>query len=557
MPDIFLSYSRKDSEHALALADQFEQRGVEIWIDRHGIEGAERWAAEIVEGIRACPTFLVLLSPNSVSSEHVLRELSLATEKGKRILPVMLEKTELPSTFQYALTGLQYVKIADFDAILRGHKHGIDRITVKDERPSLMILPFEDLSPSSEDNAWFADGLTGELISALSNIKSLRIPDRKTSMDMKSFRGKTAEIARELDVRYFIEGNVRKFGEQIKISMELLDIESGNYLWQHSWRGEFKDIFDIQEAVANEVVLGLKLHLTKDEQAKLHDRRTANPEAFQLFLRAGEYVRRHTRENYDHALHLYLEAGRVDQQFSETFAWAANVHLALYQSYEREQKHLEWAEELLAKALANEPHHSESLMMLSRIRLYEKRLDEAEGLALESVKQAPEEANSHFALGYFYYHTGKPDRAAAAYETTIRLSPKYLTAHWNLVSAYQRCGDREQSSIAANRAIPVFEQWLRLQPDDEHSRVYLANLYFSAGKSEAAARTLMELSDARDADSLYNLGCLAAKLGERIQALEFLTRARDAGFANMHMFRTDPDLVTLREMPEFQHFIAP
>src|SRR5580698_5573543 len=109
MPDIFISYSRKDSAHAIELAERLRADGIEVWIDQRGIVGAEQWATEIVEGIRACSTFIILLSPNSIESENVLRELSLASEKRKRVLPVDIEPTVLPSSFEYPLAGLQRV----------------------------------------------------------------------------------------------------------------------------------------------------------------------------------------------------------------------------------------------------------------------------------------------------------------------------------------------------------------------------------------------------------------------------------------------------------------
>src|SRR5205085_1444241 len=101
-----------------------------------------------------------------------------------------------------------------------------------DLRKSLMVLPLEDLSPT-QDNGWFADGLTIELITSLSNVKSLRVQDRLTSMSFKGFHGKTMTIAKELDVRYFLEGSVRKFGDQIKITISLLDIAEGENLWTY------------------------------------------------------------------------------------------------------------------------------------------------------------------------------------------------------------------------------------------------------------------------------------------------------------------------------------
>jgi TolB-like protein/Flp pilus assembly protein TadD len=555
MPDVFISYSRKDSAHALELAEKLRASGVEIWIDKRGIEGAEHWAKEIAEGIRSCSTFLILLSPQSVVSEHVLRELSLAVEKRKRILPVKLMATELPASFEYSLAGLQRVAISDFEGILRAHKNGVDRVKIRDERKSLMILPLEDLSPASEDNEWFADGLTGELISALSNIKSLRIPDRKTSMDMKGFRGKTSEIARELDVRYFIEGNVRKFGDQIKISMELLDIDTGDYLWQHSYRGEFKDIFDMQEAVAREVVIGLKLHLTTEEEKKIRDHGTENSEAFALYLKAGEFVRRETKEGYEYALPLYLEAGRLDPSFAITLAWAANVHTSLYRAYDRNLDRLRAAEELLEQAQTIKPSLHDGLIILSNIRLLQGRLEEAESLARKFVEVEPENSNSHFALAYFYYHTHQPERAIAPYEESVQIRPDYLTAHWNLIAAFERADDEMGRVAAAERALPLFEKQIRLFPDDEQARVRYANLLFIAGRSEDASRALDKLTTVKDGDSLYNLACLAARLMNFDLAMRYLHNAIVAGFRNVDVFRTDPDLNPLRDREDFRRLV--
>ncbi len=554
MADIFISYSRKDSDQALMLADQLRTNGLTVWVDQHGIFGAEHWATEIVEGISSCSTFLVLLSPSSTESENVLKELTLAFEKQKRILPVELQSVSLPSSFEYPLAGLQRVAISDFPAILRAHKHGISKVLRKDSRKSLMILPFEDLSPASEDNTWFADGLTVELISALSNIKSLRIPDRRTSMEFKGFRGKTTEIARDLNVRYFIEGNVRKFSDQIKISVELLDIDTGDYLWQHSYRGQFKDIFEIQETLAREVVHGLELHLTSSEEQKVIAKRTENPLAYEHFLKAGEEIERNTKQGFERALYHYLEAGRLDVSFASAFIWGANAHLALYRSYDRNVMHLEEAERLIETGQRADPNDFESLSILSRLRMFQGRTEEAEKLAKKCVVVSPD-GNSYFALGYFYYQTGRAIEAAAAYQECIHFRPNYLTAHWNLIAAYNRLGDHVAAKAAAGQAIPLFEKRLKLFPDDEHASVWLANIYFFDGRSEKVLELLESLKNVKDADSHYNLGCLAAKAGKLDLAMQYLMNARARGFVYVEAFRNDPDLDSLREREDFQTMI--
>src|ERR1035437_9667091 len=304
MPDIFISYSRKDSAQAEQLAEQLTSAGLSCWIDKSGIVGAEQWATEIVEGIRACTTFILLLSHNSITSDNVLRELSLASEKRKRVLPVDLEPSVLPSSFEYPLAGLQRVAISDFESILRAHQHGVAHVTQKDARKSLMILPFEDLSPAG-DNQWFADGIVSEMISALSHVKALRLADNQATKEFKKYTGQLTTYAREMNIRYFVQGDVRKFGDNIKITSRLLDIETGDHLWQDTMKGVMDDIFDIQEQVAAKIVDGLNIILTKEEKSKLEERGTENAEAYELFLKANEYYDRQTKEGFRLAVQLF------------------------------------------------------------------------------------------------------------------------------------------------------------------------------------------------------------------------------------------------------------
>ncbi|HEY3876605.1 MAG TPA: TIR domain-containing protein, partial [Candidatus Kapabacteria bacterium] len=264
MSDVFLSYSRKDSRSALAFAERLRDEGFSPWVDQTGIHGAEKWSAEIVDALEMAKVVILLVSQASNSSPHVHREIALASELEKHILPVEIEPVALSRELKYPLAGLHRLPIADLPSIVRSlEKLGVPQgerpepavptFGKKDAREALMVLPFEDLSPN-EDNSWFSDGLTGELIHALANIRSLRLIDRNTAMEYKGARGKTSDIARELDVRYFLEGQVRKFGTEIKISAELLDIETGDHIWNMSHKGSFSDIFDVQEEVAKKVV---------------------------------------------------------------------------------------------------------------------------------------------------------------------------------------------------------------------------------------------------------------------------------------------------------------
>src|SRR5665213_383181 len=315
MSDIFISYSRQDSEQAQLLTELLASAGLSVWIDKSGIEVATSWSGEIVDAIEGCKAFIVLLSTASTESTNVIKEVALASEKKKKILPLDLEPVPLPRDLQYHLAGIQRAPMTNIDAVIRalaklgleatgapsysvvagsprlaGDKTsaGAGTAPLQDSRKSLMILPFEDLSPTA-DNQWFADGIVSEMISALSNVKALRVTDQQTTKEFKNFKGHLTTYAKEMSIRYFIQGSVRKFEDQIKITSALLDIETGDHLWQDSMKGTMNDIFDIQESVAAKVVEGLKVHLASDEKKKLAERGTENAEAYELYMKADEY----------------------------------------------------------------------------------------------------------------------------------------------------------------------------------------------------------------------------------------------------------------------------
>jgi TolB-like protein len=556
MPDIFISYSRKDSAQALELADRLRADGMDVWIDQKGIVGAEQWATEIVDGIRACNTFIILISPNSIESENVLRELSLASEKRKRVLPVDLEPTILPSSFEYPLAGLQRVAITDFDKILHSHKHGVEKVIKKDERKSLMILPFEDLSPT-RDNEWFADGIVNEVISSLSFVRALRVADQQATKDYKHYQGTLPNYAREMQIRYFVQGDVRKFGDQIKITSRLLDIETGDHLWQDSLKGIMDDIFDIQEKVALSVVEGLKLHLASDEKKKLTERGTENAEAYELFLKANEYFDRQTKEGFQLAAQLYSDAIALDPAYANANASKANALASLYRNYTRDPALLEEGLTLITEARRSKPDLWAVYHPLSTIFMLQGKLAEAEAAAQEYIRNAPEDNMSHFALGFFYANTGQVAKAIAPFEESLKRKPENLPALWNLVLACNNAKEEEKQKHWAEIAIPFYEKHLKLFPDDETKRVIHALLLHYAGRDDDARAAARKLDDLRDGTALNNIASLQCALKDYTAGILTFRKAIQAGFRimrniNEFLDNEDDGIGTLKGTPEWE-----
>jgi TolB-like protein len=322
MSDIFISYSRKDSEPALRLASFLQDCGHSVWMDQSDIHAAALWSSEIVRAISGCGAFILLLSPNSVDSKNVVRELALASEKGKHILPVKLERVAIPEAMEYQLAGIQSLPFGEDEALLHalnrlglmnasdvpsakllnGSKRlkkssfhrtlalaGVASVTAivaaylvmqsPTTRPAvqptniplaatLMIMPLEDLS-RAHNLGWLADGLVSELVNSLSSIQGIRMIDQSTSFSYRQASMKSSEIAKELNVRYFVEGSIRSSGKKFRILLQLFDYNKGKNIWNNEFEVTADQVFEIQESIARKVLAGMQLSLSSDEDYRL------------------------------------------------------------------------------------------------------------------------------------------------------------------------------------------------------------------------------------------------------------------------------------------------
>jgi TolB-like protein len=567
--DIFISYSSKDREKAEQLTELLASAGLSVWIDKSGIDIATSWSKEIVQAIDNCKALLVLLSPNSVVSVNVAKEVSLAAEQKKKILPLDLEPVELTDDLRYHLAGIQRAPMTNIDAIIRAigklgleaiHAPSLKLVKETDSRKSLMILPFQDLSPTA-DNGWFADGIVNEFVSALSNIRSLRVIDQQTTQEFKKYNGHLTSYAKEMGVRYFVQGDVRKFGDQIKISCKLLDIETGDHLWQDSLKGTMDDIFDIQEKVAEKVVEGLKIHLAPEEKKKLAERGTENAEAYELYLKGSEYYQRHTKSDYERALALFEESVRLDPNFADAHASIANISLEIYRTYSHTPSLLDRAEQTAERVRELEGETAQYAWVKSTISRNRGDLDSALGYAKRSIDLDPNYAGGYDVLGFAYKSLGDKAGAMSAWKENVRLRENNKNAHFNLLVALSELPDtpehREELRESAEQAIPVFERYIRLNPDDYNARVQFANVLQMANRTDESLQEADKLSEVESLDgyACYNLACLYLKALDTVKGLSMLRRSTGKGFQNIDDFRRDPDLAPLRGTPEFEELM--
>lgn len=318
------------------------------------------------------------------------------------------------------------------------------------------------------------------------------------------------------------------------------------------------NIFEIQEAVADKVVAGLKLHLTKDEKDKVVGRGTESAEAFELNLQATSFLNMGTRQGHLHAIRLYEEAIEIDPNYAAAYLGIANNSMLLYRSYVREASRLVRAEQTIAEAMRLRPNFAGAYSMLGILHAHRHQEEEAIIAAKKAVELEPANPWGYFHLGFVYNELGRSRESADAYEATLRLNPEELISHFNLALQYHMLGEFGQRRVAARRALPYYEKYVRRHPDDQGKRTFYSILLFFAGQLDECKRETEAIValPGLDGFTCYNCGCTFIFLNELPRALELLEKAVDLGFAGKKLFLHDPDLAPLRTLPGWDRILT-
>jgi serine/threonine protein kinase/Tfp pilus assembly protein PilF len=417
---------------------------------------------------------------------------------------------------------------------------------------AIAVLPFGNISPDKESD-YFSDGLTEELIINLSRLKDIRVVPRTTSMQYKGSNKEVKAIGRELGTRYILAGNVRKFQDNLRIAVELVDVEADAQLWAETYKGKLEDVFDIQENVSKQIVDALMVKLTPKEQVVLTKRATLNAQAFDCNLRARDSLYRFTKTGVQIAIELFEKAIEYDARYADAYAGLSEAYAHLYQQFERNETWLDRALESGLKALMYDPSLSEAYSALGLVYLYKKSHEEALESSKKAVELNPTNHTAYWILGRTYVTTDRIREAAELFQKVIELNPDFYTAHGDIILCYDRLGEKEKVKKGLDDALQMFPRYLSLHPDDARAYIFFALALVRAGRIEEgkikAARAI-ELSP-NDPLMFYNVACFYANVGDTLLALQSLKKALSTGYGFYEWIKRDPDLDSIRNEPEY------
>ncbi len=447
----------------------------------------------------------------------------------------------------------RYQNAGDFLSDLqRLESSGTSQGEKEEEQKRVAVLPFENISPDNETD-YFAEGLAEELIINLSRIRNVSVVARTNSMLYKDSKKDIRTIGRELRARYVMEGSVRRFKDDLRISVQLIDVDTGTQLWGETYKGKLADVFDIQEKVSKEIVDALRVKLSPTEKVVLEKRSTVDADAFDLYLRGRDFLYRMSKNNLQFAIQLFQKATELDTRYASAYAGLGESYAHFYQFFDRNVQWLDKAIESGLKALMYDSSLSEAYAALALAYYNKKSLDEANAAGQKAIELDPNSFVGHWILGRIYHSTDRDREAIELFNKVIALNPDFYSAYADLRMCYERIGDNEQARATLNRSIEMARRYLSQHPDDARARIFHAIELAEVGKVEEAktqGKIALELSP-NDTLMLYNSACFYARLGEPKTAIDCLRKAVVGGYGMFEWMKRDSDLDSLRSDPEF------
>jgi len=602
---VFLSYASEDATTAERIATALQSAGIEIWFDKTELRGGDVWDQKIRRQIRECALFMPIISAHSQQRlEGYFRlEWKLAVDRSHLmaaerpfLVPVVIDDTHdaaalVPDRFRE----VQWTRLAagetspDFHARVRRMLEvtsGTSGVAASPEagiwsdslpEKSLAVMPFANLSADRE-NEYFSDGLSEEVLNALSGVAELRVAARSSSFYFKGRTTDLQEIARRLRVAHIVEGSVRRAGNRVRVMAQLVDLRNGFQLWSERYDRELADVFEIQDEIARAISARLKVALLSGAR-----RPTSNMEAYELYLQGHHHLNQRSPTSIHAAVQYFERCIALDPNYALAHAglvhcygilffrgltshaaakaraqtamqkaiecapelWECNFSRAVYLNYFES----DWneADPYFKRALEINPRASLANAYYAVVNSIVQREAEALRYVEDACKLDPLSANIHALSSAALVILGKFSEGEALAHHALELQPDHMLGLWWHASALSGLRRHDEAVATMERVVsiartPVFTGSLGL-------------VYGRAGRHEDAGRLRQELEDRRvRGEFSIGIGRLALELGsndnERVRealtaaageaAQGYLIRLACGPF--MEPYRSDPEI---------------
>ena len=418
---------------------------------------------------------------------------------------------------------------------------------------SIAVLPFVNLS-GAIDNEYFSDGISEEILNLLTKLPQLKVASRTSSFFFKGKETDIPTIAGKLRVGTVLEGSVRRAGNRVRITAELIDAVSDSHLWSEVYDRELADVFAIQEDIARSIVAALKVTLSPKERRSIQYVATVNVQAYDDYLRGRQHFYAWTRRDSLQAIGLYQRAIERDPQYAAAWAGLADAYSMRFRFLEADDVYAAKALEASERALRLDPDSAEAHASRGLALYINKREKEADQHFDTAILISANSFEPYFLYGACSSSQRNFEKAVRLYIRASEISPADYLPLVYLAQAYSELGRRPEELQVRDRLTALIQRELEVHPDNARALYMGAANFATLGHRDRALewadRALQSSAD--EPMVFYNAACTFALLGEHRRAIELLERAVSLGWGDRAWMENDSDLASLRGNPRFQ-----
>jgi adenylate cyclase len=424
------------------------------------------------------------------------------------------------------------------------------------EKPSIAVLPFNNMSddPGQE---FFSDGITEDIITDLSKVSGLFVVGRNTSFTYKGLSVELQEVAAKLGVKFILEGSVRKAGQRVRVTGQLIDGATGGHLWADRYDRDLTDIFEIQDEITKSIVEQLKIRLLPKEKKAIAKAPTDNVEAYTYYLKGRQFFHNHTKNFLQLARRMFVKATEIDPLYARAYAGIANCDQRLDAWYNVPTP----ADAILAtaaKALALDPDLAEAHAASGVALAINDRRAEAVAAFERALELDPNNFDACLAYARFCVIGGEPERGLDLFVRAIEIQPDDAQAALLAYPILQSLGRHDEAEKYAKLGLKRAEEALRIHPESSRPAQLGACVLAAMGEKEKAMDWLEHslAIDPDDSNARYNAACTYAQLGDVDRAIDLLEIwSQEVGRDVKMWFLQDGDLDPIRNHPRYQSLL--
>ncbi len=421
---------------------------------------------------------------------------------------------------------------------------------------SVAVLPFADMSPT-RDQAYLCEGIAEELINVLTRVPGLRVAARSSTFQFKASAVDVRAVGARLGVAAVLEGGVRKAGDRLRVTVQLVDVADGYQRWSHRFDGKLEDVFAIQDEIAEQVAAALGSLLTEHQREALRRPETA-PETYEFFLRGRQLVNQSRGQSFMMAKQMFEQAIARDPEYAPAYAGLADVHAWFYTWWGGSAADFEAADRASRKALELAPDLSEAHTSRGFVLSLAHKYDESEREFQEALRLNPMSFEAYYIYARMCFGWGRIERSAELFRRAADVRQEDFQCLMLGSQALKMLGRTAEATEANREGIRRAERQLELDPVNIRALSLGSGALFEEGHRDRAEQWItraLEI-DPDDGGVLANAACFFAKAHRVDEALDVLEKTVAKGWGIRDWIEHDPDYDPLRSHPRFQAMLA-